>query len=354
MLPMKSVKIFGMNFDTLLPLLQRALEFRQPLMAATPNTNAWRLFNGFTEGLRGVTIERYAESLVIQNFIYPPEVFVPLLSPLMDTLRREVPQTESILLKTRRSKHPEQRRGTLIYGDKLAHKIIEDGISYAIDLTLNQDCSFYLDTRNLRSWIRQHATGLRVLNTFAYTGSLGVAAVAGQAAYLTQTDQNAVFLDLAKISYGWNAVAMRRITHHIADFFEFTAQLRRKKISFDLVILDPPFFSASPRSRIDLERQCSTLLNKVRPLVAHEGWLVAVNNALFVSGEAYLQTINLLAEDGYIRLETIIPVPEDCTGCPPLPPDAYPTDPTPFNHPTKIAVLRIAHKHKINDSTDDL
>lgn len=333
-----------MNFDTLLPLLQRALQARHPLMAAAPNTNAWRLFNGFTEGLRGISIERYAESVVIHNLIHPPEVFAPLLPPLIDLLRRELPQTQSILLKTRRSSHLEHKRGVLVYGNNLANQIVEDGISYAINLTLNQDCSFYLDTRNLRTWIRQHAAGLRVLNTFAYTGSLGVAAAAAGAAHVTQTDQNTAFLALANQSYALNSVAMRSIAHIPADFFTFAARLRRQKTLFDIVLLDPPFFSSGARARVDLQQQYTNLLNKLRPLVAHEGWLIAINNALFVSGETYLQTINALTNEHYIRLETLIPIPQDCLGYPPLTPNAFPADPAPFNHPTKIAVLHITRK----------
>ncbi|GAB4494907.1 MAG: hypothetical protein OHK0052_01120 [Anaerolineales bacterium] len=340
----KSSTILRMNFDSLLPLLQRALQARHPLMAAAPNTNAWRLFNGFTEGLRGVMIERYAESIVIHNLIYPPQVFAPLLPPLGNWLRRELPQTQSILLKSRSSNQPAQKRGTLLYGSTPARQILEEGIPYAINLTLNQDCSFYLDTRNLRQWIRQHAAGRRVLNTFAYTGSLGVAAAAADAAHVTQTDQNTTFLKLAQTSYNLNDVAMQKITHIPADFFEFAARLRRQQKLFDLILLDPPVFSRGARARVDLQQQYTNLLNKLRPLVAHEGWLIAINNALFVSGETYLQTINALTNEHYIRLETLIPIPQDCLGYPPLTPNAFPTDPAPFNHPTKIAVLHIRRK----------
>ena len=68
--------------------------------------------------------------------------------------------------------------------------VVEGGVQYAIDLLMNQDASFYLDTRNLRQWLRENLEELRVLNTFAYTGSLGIAAGIGDAKEVIQTDLN--------------------------------------------------------------------------------------------------------------------------------------------------------------------
>ena len=57
-------------------------------------------------------------------------------------------------------------------------KIKEHGVWYAINLTINRDTSLYLDTRNLRKWLIENLKDKSVLNTFAYTGSFGVAALA--------------------------------------------------------------------------------------------------------------------------------------------------------------------------------
>jgi len=61
-----------------------------------------------------------------------------------------------------------------LFGTELDSKIKEFNTWYAIDLTLNQDASFYLDTRNLRKWISESMKDKTVLNAFAYTGSLGL------------------------------------------------------------------------------------------------------------------------------------------------------------------------------------
>jgi len=95
---------------------------------------------------------------------------------------------------------------------------------------------------------------------------------------------------------------------------------------------------------VDLQNAYHRLINKVRPLVDHGGYLVAVNNALFLSGQDYLQMLQSLEREGFLSLETIIPVPEDVTGFPETRVAAPPVDPQPFNHPTKIAVLRVWRK----------
>ncbi len=91
----------------------------------------------------------------------------------------------------------------------------ENGIWYALDLRMNQDASLYLDTRNLRTWAKENLGGKTVLNAFAYTGSLGVAACGGGASRVVQLDLSRQFLNLAKTSYTLNGFPI-----HKADFVE--------------------------------------------------------------------------------------------------------------------------------------
>ena len=185
--------------------------------------------------------------------------------------------------------------------------------------------------------------GKSVLNTFAYTGSLGVAALAGGAAHVLQHDLNQKFLNLAKESYTLNGFPLHNQDFVAADFFPTIARLKNTKQTFDCVILDPPFFSATPKGKVDQEKDRARLINKVRPLINDGGYLAAINNALYVSGKDYVQTLEKLCQDGYLKIEELIPVPEDCTGYniigKPI------TDPSPFNHSTKIVILKVRRKH---------
>jgi 23S rRNA (cytosine1962-C5)-methyltransferase len=95
-----------------------------------------------------------------------------------------------------------------------------------------------------------------------------------------------------------------------------------------------------------LNTNSARLINKVRPLINDGGWLVSINNALYVSGKEYLQTMEALCVDGYLKIAELIPVPEDFTGYAQTRVGAPITDPSPFNHSTKIAVLEVMRKGK--------
>jgi 23S rRNA (cytosine1962-C5)-methyltransferase len=133
-----------------------------------------------------------------------------------------------------------------------------------------------------------------------------------------------------------------------ADFFTLASQFKRAKQTFDCVLIDPPYFSTTPKGKVDQVNESARLINKARPLVNDGGHLVAINNALYVSGQEYMQTLEELCQDGYLKVEELIPVPEDFTGYPETRVGKPIMDPTPFNHSTKIVVLSV--KRKVTDN----
>lgn len=330
------------SIPSLFPLLERSLECRAALFDA-PHRSALRLFNGFTEGCPELVVDLYADTLVIFDYTDPPR---PPESwrELAGWFQQRLPWLGAVLLKSRNAPDEAGRRGRLLHGDRLAGKVWENGVWYALDLILNQDAGLYLDTRLLRAWLRERAAGKDVLNTFAYTGSLGIAAAAGGARRVVQCDLSRRFLNLAQQSAQLNQISAERHRVQAGDFFSHVANFKRSGALFDLVIADPPFFSTTARGQVDLVGQSRRVINKLRPLVRDGGWLVSINNALFASGAAYLRDLEDLCRDGYLALETIVPVPDDFTGFPQTRSGNWPADPTPFNHPTKIAVLRVRRK----------
>jgi 23S rRNA (cytosine1962-C5)-methyltransferase len=304
------------------------------------HVSAFRLFNGFNEGFPDLSIDLYARTLVLFVYADPPEPVQSLIDSLWKYLQGVFPWIKSILVKTRAARDEAARRGALVSGSSLDRRIQEHGVWYALDLNRGFDASLYLDTRLLRRWILNHSAGMRVLNCFAYTGSLGVASTAGSASQVIHLDRNRTSLNLAKDSYSLNGFPVQRLDFVTDDFFKWTSRMRRANQQFDLVLLDPPFFSQSPAGTVDLNAQTDRLINKVRPLLADGGLLVAINNALFVSGTTYLQQLDKLCQDGFLSVEELIPVPLDFAGFQPTHQNVYPTDPAPFNHPTKIAVLK--------------
>jgi len=349
-----------MDSASLIPLLEKAITVRASLFDAR-HESAFRLFNGFTEGDPDLVIDLYASTLVIHNYADDPTQGRLLVEQAGQFLKDKLVWLHAGIIKARNGKTQEERRGQLLFGEKPDTKIKEHGIWYSIDLMLNRDTSFYLDTRNLRKWLMEYMQAKTVLNTFAYTGSLGVAALAGGASRVVQHDLNRQFLNIAKTSYTLNGLPIHKQDFVATDFFTLVGKSKRTNETFDCVLIDPPFFSTTSKGKVDQVNESARLINKVRPLVKDSGMLIAINNALYVSGKEYMQTLEELCKDGYLKIKELIPVPEDFTGYPDYTcpggrcqgsPDALRetrvtkpiTDPAPFNHSTKIVVLEVKRK----------
>jgi len=339
--------------DRLFPieaLLERALQarrvWRENIFSNPQHESAFRLFNGFLEGCPDLAVDLYGSTMLLFNFADDLDQARLLSGRAVEYLLRQLPWVNSVVVKTRNSREVQQRRGVLVYGGAPCRKICEQGIFYAVDLTLNLDASLYLDTRNLRAWLAEHMAGKRVLNAFAYTGSLGIAALAGGARQVVQLDRNPRFLRLAQESCALNGFPIHSDDFIAADFWPQVGKMKRAGELFDCVIVDPPFFSQTRRGRVDLASNAQRVLNKVRPLVGHGGALVVVNNSLYLSGAEFLGQLEELCSSGYLAIEEQIPVPLDFTGFQETREGQLPQDPAPFNHSTKIVILRVQRKDR--------
>lgn len=332
-----------MNKTALRGQLTQAQEARSVYLDDT-HQETLRLFAGFYEGCPELVVDLYANTLVLYGYAAESQINAEIFQVAQEHLLKTLPWVNCVIHKDRSSEEENLRSGLVTFGNTPTDKINENGIWYALDLLMHQDASFYLDTRQLRKWLHENASGWRVLNTFAYTGSLGVAALAGGAEYILQVDRSHKFLSLARQSGMLNHLDIGRMKLQAADFFSEVARLKRGGELFDCVIVDPPFFSTSRMGTVDLVNESTRLINKVRPLVKDGGTLVAINNALFLSGVEYLNSLEKLCADGYLSIEQLIPVPVDVTGFPHTCVELPPTSPAPFNHPTKIVVLRVKRK----------
>jgi 23S rRNA (cytosine1962-C5)-methyltransferase len=322
----------------------RGLKARLPLLEA-PHQQALRLFNGYTEGVPGLSVDLYGATLLVHDAL-GPEGDGPAVEAVVALAREQLPFLTAGLLKLRESDVQALRNGTLLFGEAsaLCRKVREGPVWYAVRLGLNRDSSLYLDTSALRAWALSHLEGQRVLNTFAYTGSLSVAAQGARAARVVSTDLNRAFLTVAKDSYALNGFKVARPDFITGDFFDVVGKLKRERALFDCVFVDPPFFSVTAQGRVDLEADYLTVLNKARPLVADGGALVAINNGVFVSGAAFETTLGEVCAGGYAELEARIEVPEAFRGNAETREGAFSVDPAPYLHTTKMAVLRVRRK----------
>jgi 23S rRNA (cytosine1962-C5)-methyltransferase len=328
---------------TLALALDAAIAARAHLVDEEHRT-AFRLFHGHLEGDPRFVVDVFGKTAVVFHQDASPAD----LRSTIQRLRDHLPWLDAVVVKERQGASDEARRGRVAWrrtgGGGVDTSIVEHGVHYAVDLLLNQDAGFYLDTRGLRRWLIDHAAGKTVLNTFAYTGSLGVAARAGGAARVLNTDLNGRFLEVAKASLALNGFEADARDFRAQDFFSLARGLKLQGDRFDIVVLDPPFFSSTRGGTVDLGRSVTPLINKVRPLIRSGGTLVVVNNALYVGGAAFLGELQALSTGGWVTIEGTLDVPDDVVGYASTRRGGGPVDPAPFNHATKIALLTVRHK----------
>ena len=323
--------------------LDLAFSARQSLLDAE-HQSALRLFSGFYEGEPRLLADLYGSTLLLTAYCDTASDAQSLFAAAQTFYLEHLPMLTCVVQKQRQANEPGLKCGKVTFGNAPATAIKENGILHALDLMLNQDASFYLDTRGLREWLMANSNGLDVLNTFAYTGSLGVAALAGGARHVIQVDRSAKFLALARRSAILNRLDLGRMKLRAADVFTEIGSLKKTGTLFDLALLDPPFFSVTEKGKVDLVSESVRLINKIRPLVKDGGRLVVINNALFLAGSDYMQSLRTLCQDGYLEIEAVIAVPEDITGFEGTIVTKPPVDPSPFNHSTKIVVLRVRRR----------
>jgi len=330
----------GNSFET---RFRAALDARE-LPASAEHKGALRLYNGFTEGDPILSADLYSRTLILHNYSKKPEVALPQMEAAEKIVQEKLPWLGAVVHKSRFASSARERNGVVRFGQPDS-SIVEDGVFHAVDLCLNQDASFYLDTSYLRRWLRTTQAGHSVLNAFAYTCSLGTAARAGGAERVVNVDLNRSFLNIGRRSLDLNGFPPGPGEFLPLDFWTVIHRFKHSGNTFDCIILDPPFFTKTRKGSLDLNKDTPRLINKVRPLVRSGGYLVVVNNALFLPGADLLEAIHTLLDERYLVFETIIPVPDDMTGYPQTALHPPPVDPAPFNHPTKIFILKVLHKN---------
>ncbi|MBC7471542.1 MAG: class I SAM-dependent methyltransferase [Ramlibacter sp.] len=213
-------------------------------------SDAMRLVHGESDGLPGLIVDRYGDTLVAQFLSAGAERWKSVLA---DALLAETGLTclyERSDTNSRSLEGLPDARGWLrgappegTPGPATELTIQEHGWSLTLDIATGHKTGFYLDQRDSRRKFADHARRLgfqRVLNCYCYTGGFTVAALAGGAAHVTSIDSSAPALQRAQANIELNGFEAARNDFLDADV---NASLRRfieEGRSFDAIVLDPP------------------------------------------------------------------------------------------------------------------
>jgi 23S rRNA (cytosine1962-C5)-methyltransferase len=222
--------------------LERALAIRVALYARP----FYRLVHAEGDGLPGLTIDRFADTVVVQITTAGME---GLLGPLLAALEKTIAPANVILRNDTPSRALEGMENYIrsAKGDATRIAIEENGLRYFADLAAGQKTGWYYDQRDNRAFMAALAKGRSVLDTYTYTGGFGIAAAKAGAKEVVCLDSSEPALALASESAAANNVSCKFVK---SDVFEELERLAAAKESFDIVIADPPPFV---RARKDLE-----------------------------------------------------------------------------------------------------
>jgi 23S rRNA (cytosine1962-C5)-methyltransferase len=213
-------------------------------------TNAMRLVNAEGDGLPGLIVDRYDDVLVVQIATLGMERLKTLVVELLTAALHPRAVLERSDLPSRQEEGLEDRTGVLAGAAVEKVRIVENGISYWVDLVHGQKTGFFLDQRESRKLVRDVAAGRRVLNTFAYSGSFSVCAVLGGAVRADSVDTSETAMALAEENFELNGLPADSGVFFRGDVFEF---LREPALDHDFIILDPPAFA---KKRTDVVAAC--------------------------------------------------------------------------------------------------
>jgi 23S rRNA (cytosine1962-C5)-methyltransferase len=270
------------DLSSLASAMRRAAEARRAL-SVQPGLSCYRLAHADADGLPGITADRFGDVGVLslyrelseQDEAAVLDAAVAAWSPRAVYLKRR-PREARVVANTSRA---EVSPALPSRGEPVDRCVVEEnGLRFDIRPGAGLSVGLFLDMREARAWVRAHAAGRTVLNTFSYTCGFSVAARAGGAVRALNVDASRRVLDWGEDNHRLNGLPVDRRDFVAGDVFEWLKRLGKKGEAFDLVILDPPSFATTRHSRFSAARDYPGLVAQAAAVLAPGGTLLACCN----------------------------------------------------------------------------
>jgi len=203
-----------------------------------------RLIYAESDGLPGLIVDRYADTLVLQSLTAGSEFWKETiadilleetgLSTIYERSDADVRELEGLQLVVG------LLRGTMPDSRTIIH---ENGLKFNINLESGHKTGFYLDQRQNRLRVRRLVKDRDVLDCFCYTGGFTVNALEGGAKSVVAVDASADALALGRENVHLNGGQAESVEWCEGDVFQVLRKFRDEDRSFGLIVLDPPKFA---------------------------------------------------------------------------------------------------------------
>jgi 23S rRNA (cytosine1962-C5)-methyltransferase len=216
-----------------------------------------------------LAVDIYQDNAVVHVFSsVAPEVFIDL-----EQVLKEILQVNNFFYKN----HSKEDINITVSPPK---KIVQEeyGNRFLINLSDYLDTGLFLDHRETRKWIAGQSRNKTLLNTFAYSGSFTVYAAGAGALKTCSVDISSVYCEWIKENLALNNLPPEKNWVYKMDSIEFFQYAKKKKLEFDIIIIDPPTFSKNKGKSFSVQKDHPRLINGALEVLSPSGFILFSNN----------------------------------------------------------------------------
>ena len=253
-------------------------------------TTAFRLFNQEGDGFGGLTVDLYGDYAVFSwynSYVYQ------IRKVISEAFRQVFPEVLGIYEKIRfkgldyESAH--------VYGQEAPDffTVLENGVLYQVFMNDGLMTGIFLDQHEVRgSLVDGLAMGKSLLNMFSYTAAFSVAAAMGGASQTTSVDLAKRSRELSQAHFQANGISTDDHRFIVMDVFEYFKYAKRKGLTYDVIVLDPPSFARNKKQTFSVAKDYHKLISQSLEILNPEGIIIASTNAANVSRQKFTEQID--------------------------------------------------------------
>lgn len=291
------------------------------LPGCEPDTNACRVVFSEADGMPGLIVDRYEHVLVSQVGTVGMELLRPIIYPLLLKVLQKDGQDVRCIYE--RNDSPSRVKEGLPQTkdwwdgqgaevpDTPRIKVVENGLSFDLDIENSQKTGFFLDQKYNRRAVRQIAGGRRVLDCFCHVGPFGLNAAAGGADFVRCVDVSQTAIDLAAENARLNGLDDRmdftcaNVLEYLPELRKDRARLREEGGPFDLIVLDPPAFTKSRGTVKHAARGYREINYEAMRLLPRGGYLATCSCSHFMTRDLLAEAIADAAHQANVQLKQV-------------------------------------------------
>jgi 23S rRNA (cytosine1962-C5)-methyltransferase len=262
----------------------RALQLRWILWAGQPMPSAMRLFSGESEGLPGVTVDRFGEFVVVQWLSQGALGWREELYDAIEATAKPLGIYEQRRFRPLAGQAPPEP-AVRARGDEAPLEIVveDGGCRFGVDVTAPLGVGLFPDMRLGWAAVAAHAKERRFLNLFSYTGAFSVFAAKAGAREVMAVDLAAKVHARARRNFELSGLDPAKMESVSGDAIKSLEKFASRGRKFDLIVCDPPTFSHGPAGQFNVTRDLAQVAAAALPVLEPGGFLTFATNSIKVS-----------------------------------------------------------------------